>query len=119
MLIISLLIWVGVILTLLIKSSSQIFPVVDIDSLQLIEPLKLSLGQAVQKEMDPQVPISSLRLDLPHIGTEMKLGTRHPIILRKYWILELLRDDYPIYQTQLFKIQPWYSVDLHCIQTIL
>ena len=71
---------VSVILILLIKSSNQIFPVADVGPLQLIEPFKLSLRQTVLKEMDPQVPISSVRLNLPHIGTKMKLGTRHPII---------------------------------------
>ena len=110
---------VSVILILLIKRSSQIFLVVDIDSLQLIEPLEVSPEQTVLKEMEPQVPISSVRLNLPHIRTEMRLGTRNPIILCKYRNLELLWDDEPRYQTQLFKIHPWYSLYFHCIRTIL
>ena len=86
---------VSIILIMLVESSSHIFPIANVGSLQLIEPFQLSPCQTFREEMDPQIPVSSVGLYLPDIRPQMKFGTKDPIIFSKDRDLEFVRDVHP------------------------
>ena len=85
----------SIILVLLIERSSQVFPGMNVGSFQLVELLKLSVGQTLLKEMDPQISVGCMRLDLSNIIPQMKFGERDPIIFSKSGDLEFVRDNHP------------------------
>ena len=97
---------VVVVMILLVESSSQIFPVSNICSFQLVEPFKLSPWQTILKEMNPHISISGVGLDLSDIRAEMEFSAG------------LLRDDHSWHQSQFFEIQSRYPLNFHGTQTI-
>src|SRR3954466_1226979 len=68
--------------------------------------------------MDPEPLISSVRLNLSHIRSQMHLRTRDSIILSKSGCLEFLRNNDSRNESQFFKIQPRYLLNLHASQTL-